>query len=137
MKQFAKKVQTVRQLKVVGGVKPTRSIDVMVIVKSLSRFLFKWVITTVLGVTATVVIGARVTRVFAGPDSYKVYFVGKLGAKENELKKLFEVVQDGPFRNLTMDTKPIKIEKLDDKGDPHYAGQIARQIAGRDDTLLV
>jgi hypothetical protein len=108
----------------------------MTVVKSLSRFLVKWVITTVVGATVAVVIGARVTRIFAGPESYKVYVTGKLGAKD-ELKKLFEAVPDGLVSNLSIDTKPIKIEKLDDKGAPHYAEQIAREIAGRDDTLLV
>ena len=110
--------------------------NVMVALKSLSRFLAKWMVTTVVGATLAVVIGARVTRIFAGPENYKIYVIGKLGAKD-DLKNLFAAIKDGPVPNLTIDTKPIKIEKRDDKGDPHYAGQIARQIAGRDDTLLV
>jgi ABC-type branched-subunit amino acid transport system substrate-binding protein len=112
------------------------NINVMVAVKSLSRFLAKWMVTTVVGTTLAVVIGARVTRIFAGPENYKIYVIGKLGAKD-DLKNLFAAIKEGQVPNLTIDTKPIKIEKRDDKGDPHSAEQIAREIAGLDDTLLV
>ena len=96
------------------------------------RFLMRsfttWVVGPAVGAILALVIGARVTNFFGGPDTYKIYVVGKLGS-EDELKKLFDAIPDAPRENLTIDTKPIKIEKQDDKGDPHYAEQIAADIS--------
>jgi branched-chain amino acid transport system substrate-binding protein len=108
----------------------------MAMVKVLGRSLVKWVITPAIGSVVALVIGARVTSFFVGPENYKVYVIGKLG-DEDELKTLFDAIPDGLVANLTIDKKPLKIEKRDDKGDPHYAEQVAQEISRRGDTLLV
>jgi ABC-type branched-subunit amino acid transport system substrate-binding protein len=137
MKHFAKNsVQTVQERTVIDGVNPALSVNVMGVMKFLARSLVKWVVTPAGGAILAFVIGARVTSFFAGPDYYKVYVVGKLGS-DDELEKLFKAIPEGPVPNLTIDTKPVMIEKRDDKGDAHQAEQIAQEIAGKKDTLMI
>jgi branched-chain amino acid transport system substrate-binding protein len=103
---------------------------------SLGRSILNLVIGGAVAAVVTLVIGARVSNFFGGPDAYKIYVAGKLDSGD-ELKELFDAIPDEPKEDLTIDTKPIKIEKQDDKGDPHYAEQIAGDISRKDDALLV
>src|SRR5262245_12589227 len=130
MKLAKNSVHTVKERTISDGV----SVNVTAVEKFLAHFLVKWVVTPAVGAILAFVIGARVTSFFAGPNDYKVYVIGKLD-REDELKKLFDAIPEGPVSNLTIDTKPVKIEKRDDKGDSHYAEQIAQEIAGKKDTL--
>lgn len=98
--------------------------------------LLKWVAGAAIGTILTIVVGARVTEVWAGPEYYKVYVIGMLHGGD-EGQELFESIHEGVVPNLTIDGKPIKIEKRDDQGDPQVAARIARDIAAREDTLLV
>jgi ABC-type branched-subunit amino acid transport system substrate-binding protein len=102
----------------------------------LSGSFVKWVVTPAVGAILAFIIGARVTDFFGGPDHYKIYVVGKLGS-EDELKNLFDGIPDGIVQNVTIDDKPIKVEQRDDKGDAHYAEQIAAEISQKEDALLV
>lgn len=114
----------------------TQNQTIIAVVRFLGRTLVKWVISPTVGVVVSLAFVGRVTNFFVGPESYKVYVVGKLDSKD-ELKTLFDAIPDGLVPNLTIDTKPVKIEKRDDKGDPYYAEKIAQEISRSRDALLV
>jgi hypothetical protein len=64
--------------------------------RSLGRSILNLVIGGAVAAVVTLVIGARVSNFFSGPDAYKIYVAGKLGTGD-ELKELFDAIPDARF----------------------------------------
>jgi len=56
-----------------------------IFLRFLGRSVSTWVLGPAVGAVLALVIGARATNFFGGPDTYKIYVVGKLGS-EDELR---------------------------------------------------
>ncbi len=110
--------------------------DRVLLVLGILRNILLKVTGAAVGAFLALVIGARVTNYFSGPENYKIYVIGQLEV-DSDIKDLFEAIKEGEVPGVSIDTKSVKIEKRDDKGDPHDAEQIAQEIAARNDTLLV
>lgn len=92
------------------------------------------VLMPLLGSLVGIVVVARLTGMFTGPDNYLIYFIGPLGG-DSSLVKMENVFRKAAERSIH--GVSIKFDEIDDSGDPAIAKSVAMRLAKRDDTLMV
>ena len=98
-------------------------------------YAWKWVGTPLAGVLITVVFVSRFQEAFTGPASYTVYFVGDLQAPV--VARIYDGMWNQVGNRAAIDGKPVRLQSVDDAGDPGAAAGLAQKLSSRADTLMV
>jgi branched-chain amino acid transport system substrate-binding protein len=100
------------------------------------RFVNRNVLTQVLSAILSLIIVARVTNWWTGPQSYKVYVVGSFNPPEETTLEVWQGFTANQLK-LTINGVSVVTERANDAGDPKEAAKIAGMLAARNDTLMV
>lgn len=103
--------------------------------KDILNFLRKWILFPLLGALLSAVLIGRLINVVMGPGSYKVYIIGNI--TDPGSKEMVEAFTARAGQLSKLNQVPVEVKKLDDRGDPDMAERIAKELAARNDTLLV
>src|SRR5581483_684557 len=100
-------------------------------------FVKKFIIPGLVGIVVSVGLLGRVTDWWRGPGAYKIYIVGDFRPSFQATKEVRQGFAEGGDPRTRIDGVPLSIEQRDDSGDPARAAEVASELSGRDDTLLV
>lgn len=100
-------------------------------------FSKKFIIPGLIGIVVSVALLGRATDWWRGPSEYKIYIVGDFRPSFQATKEVRQGFEEGGDPKTQIDGIPLRIEERDDSGDPVRAAEVASELIGRDDTLLV
>src|SRR5260370_27799253 len=100
------------------------------------RFINQNVLTQVLSAILSLVIVARITNWWTGPQSYRVYVVGSFNPSEETTQEVWRGFTKKGNPIGTIDGVSVVADRANDAGDPNQATKIATELAGRSDTLM-
>jgi ABC-type branched-subunit amino acid transport system substrate-binding protein len=107
------------------------------VVAAVWAFVKKFIIPGLVGIVVSVALLGRVTDWWRGPSAYKIYIVGDFRPSFQATKEVRQGFAEGGDPRTRIDGVPLSIEQRDDSGDPARAAEVASELIGRDDTLLV
>jgi branched-chain amino acid transport system substrate-binding protein len=91
----------------------------------------------VLSAILSIIIVARVTNWWTGPQSYRVYVVGSFNPSQEITKEVWQGLTDKGDLKATIDGVSVVADWVNDAGDPTEARTVASALAARSDTLMV
>ncbi len=101
------------------------------------RFLNQNVLTQVLSAILSLIIVARVTNWWAGPQSYRVYVVGSFNPFEQTTDEFWQGFKEKGDAIATINGVSVVMDWANDAGEPEEAKKVAAELARRSDTLMV
>ena len=115
-------------------IQPPRVRDWRSLSKSGYKLLNTWFLAPLLGYIIGTLIITRLVAGLIGP-SYTIYIVGPLGPRSSQ--QMRDVFHRAANKSRSVDGVPVRLQVLDDQGDPVVGRRTAEDLATRDDTLLV
>jgi branched-chain amino acid transport system substrate-binding protein len=100
------------------------------------RFVNKNLLSQIVAAILSLVIVARITNWWTGPQVYRVYVAGSFNPIEDTTQEVWEGFnREGPIG--TIDGINVVADRENDGGDPNEAQKVAEDLAERNDTLMV
>src|SRR5215472_12244733 len=105
--------------------------------KVIGHFVNQNVLSQVLSAILSLIIVARVTNWWTGPQSYRVYVVGSFNPSEETTQEVWQGFTQKGNPLGTIDGVTVVADRENDAGNPKEATSVAAQLAERSDTLMV
>jgi len=105
--------------------------------KVIGHFVNQNVLSQVLTAILSLIIVARVTNWWTGPQSYRVYVVGSFNPSEETTQEVWQGFTQKGNPLGTIDGVTVVADRENDAGNPKEATSVAAQLAERSDTLMV
>jgi branched-chain amino acid transport system substrate-binding protein len=105
--------------------------------KAIWHFVNRNLLAQVLSAMLSLIVVARITNWWTGPQFYRVYVVGSFNPSEEITKEVWQGFTAKGDLKATIDDVSVVTDWVNDAGDPSEAANVARALAGRSDTLMV
>lgn len=99
-----------------------------------ARIIKNYILLPLVGALIAAMVIGRIADAFMGPKKYYVYVVGD--KRNKSAHDMLEAASAGVFKSDLGDIS-VSTEIRDDSGDPDQAANIARELSGRRDVLMV
>ena len=107
------------------------------VLSAIWHFINENVLTQVLTAILSLIIVARVTNWWTGPQTYRVYVAGSFNPPEETTQEVWTGFTQKGESLGSIDGISVVAGRVNDSGNPEEAAKVAKDISQRNDTLMV
>jgi ABC-type branched-subunit amino acid transport system substrate-binding protein len=118
------------------GAKTQRSTTTRVIIATW-HFISRNLLSQVLSAILSIIVIARITNWWTGPQAYKVYVVGSFNPSEETTQEVWQGFTESAAPLGSIDGINVVADRANDAGDAKQAAKTATELSSRNDVLMV